>query len=96
MSMEKVRVLVPALRAEPRGAVWVGAALDWALAALARQRSAWQWRRSQARERRVAELASRSAAADRAAVVALAHRFESSQPEFAKDLHAAAGVDRDR
>ena len=68
MSMQKVSVLVPPLRATPRGAVWVGVVLDWALPALAR---------------------------DRAALVALARRYEASQPEFAKDLHAAACVDRD-
>jgi hypothetical protein len=47
-----------------------------------------------ARVRRLADRADRRAARDRQELMALARRYESSQPEFAKDLFAAACTDR--
>jgi hypothetical protein len=38
--------------------------------------------------------AARRAAGERAALLAMARRYEASQPEFAKDLYAAALADR--
>ena len=93
MSMQKVSVLVPGLTPEPRGAVLAGAVVDAFLGAEARLRAwlaAWHALR---RVRRASARAGRRDARDRAALVALAHRFESSQPEFAKDLFAAAKRD---
>lgn len=79
--MQKISVLVPPLRQVPRAAVWAGEAAAWMTAALAR---------------RAADRAARHAARERAILRMLAARYEASQPEFAKDLYAAANDDRPR
>ena len=93
MAMQKVSVLVPPLRPEPRGAVLVGAAVDLLLAAEVRLR-VWLVARLEIRRARRARVrAVHRDARDRAELIALAQRYESSQPEFAKDLFAAAKRD---
>ena len=93
MSTQKVSVLVPPLRSAPHGAVLVGVVTDLVLgaAALLRARiAAW---RTAARARRAAARSVNRDVRDRAALMALAYRLESTQPEFAKDLFAAAKRD---
>ena len=99
MSVQKVNVLVPPLR--PRSA---------AARSGSAQCVAWLVRRAMpasgsglpalARGRSVAKLAvDRAPAAKRASradLIALACRYQATQPEFAKDLFAAACNDRGR
>ena len=93
MSMQKVSVLVPPMRQMPRGAVLVGFVVDAVLGAERRLRKSVEAWRAAARSRRAIARVARRDARDRAQLTALAHRFESSQPEFAKDLFAAAKRD---
>jgi hypothetical protein len=94
MSMQKVSVMVPPLRQVPPGAVWLANGVSWLFGGDARVRtglSAW----SEAVRARVAvDRAARRDARNRAELVALATRYQATQPEFAKDLFAAANNDR--
>lgn len=96
MSMQKVSVMVPPLRPVPPGAAWVASAVSWLFGGDALVRTGlpawWEAVRAKLAVDRVARLAARS----RADLLALARRYESSQPEFAKDLFAAANNDRGR
>ena len=83
MSVQMVNVLVPPAVREPRGAVWIGYAVTAALAAV-----------RGARKNLRSTLAARRAAGERRALLAMASRYRASQPEFAKDLYAAACNDR--
>jgi hypothetical protein len=80
MSMQKVLVMVPPRRAVPRAAVWLGAAVAWLEAVRAKLE---------------VDRAARRDARHRSELIALATRYQSTQPEFAKDLFAAASNDRD-
>jgi len=91
--MEKVSVLVPASRSEPRGAILAGVVFDALLGAEARLRTRLAAWRAASRARRARACAARDDARARAKLIALAHHYESSQPEFAKDLFAAAKRD---
>jgi len=96
MSMQKVIVMVPPLRPEPPGAVWAGQAVAWLFGGDARLRTglpAW-W--EAIRARLAVDRASRREARSRANLLALACRYQATQPEFAKDLFAAANNDRGR
>ena len=96
MSMQKVSVLVPPPRPVPRGVVLAEAVVDGlfdAAAWLRSRRAAWL---ESVRARRAVDRVARRDARDRAELLALARHYESSQPEFAKDLLAAANVDPDR
>ena len=96
MSVQKVSVLVPPLRPVPRGALWVGDGVAWLADGAGRIRSAVAAGLTAIRARRAAARAARRTACERAELIALASRYEGSQPEFAKDLFAAANNDRGR
>ena len=94
MSVQKINVLVPPLRAVPPGppgrrrrSAGCSAPIRASAGGLARWLAA-------ARERRLAERSLRREARERQELIAVARRYESSQPEFAKDLMAAALADR--
>jgi len=94
MSMQKVSVMVPPLRPAPRGAVWFGNAVAWLFGRDPRVRSGFPARFKAVRARIEVGRAARLEARSRAELLALAARYQSSQPEFAKDLFAAANNDR--
>jgi len=97
MSVQTISVLVPPLRPVPPGADWAANAIAWLFVNDPRRPSGLAAWLAAARKRRLAARAARAArrdAHDRMALIALAHSYESSQPEFAKDLYAAARVDR--
>lgn len=96
MSMQKVSVLVPPLRQVPRGALWVADLVSWLLGFNAEVRSILFVTAQAARARVAEDRAARRDARDRAELRALATRYQASQPEFAKDLFAAANNDRAR
>ena len=94
MSVQKVSVLVPPLRSVPPGAAWAANAVAWLFGADPHHPtglSAWF---AAARGRYHADRAARREAGERTALIALARRYETTQPEFAKDLFAAALADR--
>ena len=90
MSMQKVLVSVPSLRAEPRGALWAGNLVSWVQGFVDEVRAVSATAGEASRQRVAAMRDARS----RADVVALALRYQTSQPEFAKDLFAAANNHR--
>jgi hypothetical protein len=94
MSMQKVSVMVPPLRAVPRGAVWFGDAVSWLFGGDPRVRSGFPAWIEAVRARIEVGRAARHDARGRAELIALATRYQSTQPEFAKDLFAAANNDR--
>jgi hypothetical protein len=94
MSVQKVSVLVPPLRPVPPGAAWIASIVCWLFVADPRHPSGLRLWAAAATARWRAYRAARRDAGERAALIALARRYESSQPEFAKDLHAAALADR--
>ena len=90
MSMQKVLVSVPSLRQAPRGALWVGQIVSWLQSLGDEVRAVVATTAEAARKRAVAEREAR----DRAELIALARRYQGTQPEFAKDLFAAASDSR--
>ena len=94
MPMQKVSVMVPPLRTAPPGAVWLGNAVSWLFGGDARVRSGFPAWLEAVRARVELGRAARSEARSRGELLALAARYQSSQPEFAKDLYAAALADR--
>lgn len=94
MSVQKVNVLVPQPSVMPPGAVWIVNALAWLFVGGARVASALAGWRESVRARQAIDRMARHDARSRAEVIALARRYESTQPEFAKDLYAAARSDR--
>ena len=81
--MSVSKVLVPSSRTAPSGSVAFGEGAAAVVNSFRRLRVGLaQHRAERAR--------ARAAARDRAAVIALARRYQSSQPSFAKDLYAAA------
>ena len=94
MSVQKLNVLVPPLRPVPPGAAWVASAIGWLFVNDPRSPGLATWLAA-ARERRRAARAVRRQLEERMALLALARSYESSQPEFAKDLAAAARADRE-
>ena len=94
MAMQEISVLVPPLPRVPRGALLVGAVVDGWIGAKAWLGARLAARRESVRARRAVARAARRDARDRAELLALARCYEASQPEFAKDLLAAANVDR--
>jgi hypothetical protein len=93
--MQKVSVMVPPLRTAPPGAVWLANAVSWLFDGGARVRSRFPAWLEAVRARIEAGRAARTEARSRVELLALAARYQSSQPEFAKDLFAAANNDRD-
>ena len=94
MSVQKVSVLVPPLRPAPPGAAWAASAVAWLFVSDPRQPSGLAAWFAAARERRLAARTLRRDARERQSLIAMAKHYESSQPEFAKDLMAAALADR--
>ena len=94
--MQKVSVMVPPLRPVPRGALWLGQAVSWLVGGDARGGSGLPAWLEAARAKLAVDRAARREARSRAALIALAWRYASTQPEFAKDLFAAANNYRDR
>lgn len=90
MSMQKVFVSVPPLRAEPRGALSVANAVSWLQGFSDEVRAVIATTSEASRKRNAAAHEARS----RADLVAMALRYQSTQPEFAKDLFAAANNHR--
>jgi hypothetical protein len=93
MSMQIVTVMVPPLRPEPRGAVWVGAAISWLFDEEGRVRARLPAWLAAARARFALDRAARRDARNREDLFTLARRYQPTQPEFAKDLFAAASND---
>ncbi len=96
MTVQKISVMVPPLRPMPRGAVWAGAAVSWLFSGDTRVRSGLPVWFEAIRARLAIDRAARRDARGRAELMALACRYQASQPEFAKDLFAAANNDKDR
>jgi hypothetical protein len=94
MSVQKVSVMVPPLRAVPRGAVWAGDVASWLFGGDARVRSGLPAWFEAVRAKLAVDRAARRDARSRADLFAMARRYQSSQPEFAKDLFAAANNER--
>ncbi len=94
MPMQKVSVMVPPLRTVPRGAVWFGDAVSWLSGGGPRVRTGLPAWIAAVGARIAFARAARREAAGRAELIALATRYQSTQPEFAKDLFAAASNDR--
>ena len=96
MFMQKVSVMVPPLRPVPPGAAWASNAVSWLFGGDALVRTGLPGWLEAARAKLTVDRAARREARSRADLLALARRYESSQPEFAKDLFAAANNDRGR
>ena len=79
MSVQKISVLVPPLRAVPDAAAVIADAAAWLVARV--ETFAGNVAAAQ-REHREAR--------SRALLIAMARRYEATQPGFAKDLYAAA------
>jgi len=94
MSVQKAVVLVPPLRPVPPGAAWIADAIGALFDAVAGLAARLSRRLAVRHERAAAERAVRRDVEARLVLMALARRYESSQPEFAKDLYAAARSDR--
>jgi hypothetical protein len=94
MSVQKVSVLVPPLRAVPPAAAWAANAVSWLFGGDPRHPTGLPAWFAAARARHIAERTARREAGERTALVALAQRYQATQPEFAKDLFAAACSDR--
>jgi hypothetical protein len=92
MSMQRVNTLVPPLRSAPPAA-WIAAVASWLIDVEARLQGALAaWIKASRAQRRV-DRAAREEARARGELMAMARRYESTQPEFAKDLYAAACSD---
>ncbi len=95
MSMQKVSVMPP-LRAFPRGALWLRGAVEWLVGVEARMRGELTATLEAVRTKLAIERAARREARSRADLFELARRYQATQPEFAKDLFAAAATGRAR
>ena len=93
MSVQKVNVLVPPLRTVP-AAAWIGGVVSGLFGGDDRIRTGFSAWLEAVRARHAIERAARHDARSRMDLMALARRYESTQPEFAKDLYAAARSDR--
>ena len=93
MSVQKVNVLVPPLRAVPPAAAWIGSVVSGLFGGDDRIRTGFPAWLEAVRAKRAIERAARQDARSRMELMALARRYESTQPEFAKDLYAAARSD---
>jgi hypothetical protein len=86
MSMQKVLVSIPSLRPAPRGAVWIGQAVSWLREFHEEVQALISATAEAARQRAAEDREARS----RADLIEMARRYQGTQPEFAKDLFAAA------
>jgi len=96
MSMQRVSVMVPPVHPVPPGAAWAAQAVSWLFGGDARVRTGFPAWWEAVRARLAVDRAARRDAASRAALRVLADRYRATQPEFAKDLFAAANNDRGR
>ena len=94
MSVQKVNVLVPPLRSASPKPTWFADLAAWLFAADDRAASRLVARIEATRARFAAARAESHQARSRAHLMALAQSYEATQPEFAKDLYAAACNDR--
>ena len=94
MSMQKVSVMVPPLRPVPPGAAWAAVAVSWLFGGDQRIRSGLPSWLEAGRAKLAGDRAARRDARSREDLLALARRYQATQPEFAKDLFAAASNDR--
>jgi hypothetical protein len=94
MSVQKALVLIPPNRPVPPAAAFVGDLVAWLFKASDDAGSRLVARLKAARSRHAIERDQRIEARSRSQLVALAQRYEATQPEFAKDLYAAARSDR--
>ena len=90
MSMQKVLVSVPSFRPVPRGAVWAGQVASWLQSFVDEARAVLAVTAESARVRAAAAREARN----RADLIAMARSYQGTQPEFAKDLFAAASHHR--
>lgn len=94
MYVPKVSILVSPQRLAPPGALWLAHA---AAGLFGSDRHAgyglFAWVRS-VRAKAAVERSARREARDRGELMALARRYQSTQPSFAKDLIAAASSER--
>ena len=96
MSMQQTNVLVPPPRPMPTGAALAAAAVVALHRGIARLTAdAVEWFQAM-RTSGAVKRATRRDARDRAEVLAMAVRYSASQPEFAKDLFAAAARSQSR
>jgi hypothetical protein len=96
MFVQKALVLVPPVRPVPPRAAILADVFAWLFEASDAAGTRLVARLEATRSRHAIERELRREARSRAQVVALAQRYESTQPEFAKDLYAAARSDRGR
>ena len=94
MSVQKATFLIPPLRPEPPGALWLANAVGWLFGSDRRSSSGLAAWFEALRAKSAVERAARREGRARDALMALARRYESTQPSFAKDLVAAASTDR--
>jgi len=94
MSVQKLSVLVPPLRPVPPGAAWIASAVSWLFGGDARIRTGFPAWIEAVRAKVEIDRAARHEARSRNDLIAMARRYEVTQPEFAKDLYAAARNDR--
>ncbi|MGZ5185936.1 MAG: hypothetical protein ACXWCO_12595 [Caldimonas sp.] len=94
MSVQKINVLAAPLGSASPGASWSGDLAAWLFGADDAAGSRLVARIESIRARLAAGRRARQEANGRARVLALARRYEATQPEFAKDLYAAVASDR--
>jgi hypothetical protein len=93
MSMQKVSVMVPPLRQVPPGALWLANLVAWLFGGDAHVRAGVPAWFEAVRAKLAVDRAARRDARGRDELIALARHYQTSQPEFAKDLFAAASKD---
>jgi hypothetical protein len=96
MSVQKVNTLIPALQHAPRGALWAADVIASLYFGTGRVVAAVSAFLKATDASVVAARAARRAARDRDELMTLARRYQATQPEFAKDLFAAANNERSR
>ena len=95
MSVQKVSVMVPSLRSAPPGALVLADAVSWLFGGNSQIRTGLPGWIAAVRGRfESGQRAARQRARSREGLLALARRYEATQPEFAKDLFAAASNER--
>ena len=97
MSMQQASAIVPPVGpVVPPAAAWLGGAVSWLFGGDHRIRAGLPAGLEALRARLAVDRTARRDARGRADLLALARRYQATQPEFAKDLFAAASNDRGR
>lgn len=94
MSVQKVAVMIPPVPAAPPAAVWAAEVAAWLLGGDPQHPTGLPAGIAALRRSYIRRRAIRRQARDRIALMALARRYGPTQPEFAKELVAAANADR--